>query len=201
MRIKYIVRLIPLASNTIELSTFLLSSYLAIIHLILNHYLLYGLISIVVMSSYAVLINRPALYSTLCYYLVCGYCRIRFLTLNQLMVAFERKQFKSPKELAKLIAKHNSILRLIRRYNVFWSTFFLCFNMCIIPMNLLFLFQILFSNASNILLLILFVSSFVFQFLSHFFLNLMTASVYTEANKSYKVLLKILNYLNVLIAL
>jgi hypothetical protein len=125
------------------------------------------------------------LYSFLFYFMSCYYFKIRFKTLIN---KISRKSKLSVSKLtARIIREHNSICNDIEKYNEFWKSFNFTLTYTLIPINLIFLQQILFDDLilTQIITYILVLIPYMF---SHVMLNLVSASVYINASKSHKFL-------------
>jgi hypothetical protein len=127
------------------------------------------------------------LYSFLFYFIICYYFRLRFKLLNN---NISRNSKLSVAELtAKIIREHNNICNDILKYDKFWKRFYFVVTYTIIPINLMFLQQILFDDI--ILTAILLASMVVIIFIfCHIILNLISAAINTNASKSHKFLFK-----------
>jgi hypothetical protein len=127
------------------------------------------------------------LYSFLFYFIICYYFRLRFKLLNN---NISRDSELSVAELnERIISEHNNICNDVTKYDKFWKKFYFVLTYTIIPINLMFLQQLLFDDL--ILAAILIASMVVIIFLfSHIILNLVSASINTNALKSHKFLFK-----------
>jgi hypothetical protein len=131
----------------------------------------------------------PALY----YFIVCFYCKTIFKSFNnsvKLLFDGKGKTFLKYKTIDQLMKDHNSICLDIKLYNKFWQKYYFSLIYTLIPMNLVLLQLILFEE--QILAMFLgMLSFFMGTIISHLMFNLMTASINSEASKSYKSLLEL----------
>jgi hypothetical protein len=125
------------------------------------------------------------LYSFLFYFIICYYFRLRFKLLNN-NIPRNSKLYVAELN-ARIIREHNNICNDIAKYDKFWRRFYFALTYTIIPINLMFLQQILFDDL--ILTAILMASMAVIIYLfSHIILNLISASINASASKSHKFL-------------
>jgi hypothetical protein len=129
-------------------------------------------------------------FSFLYYFIVCLYCKTIFKSFNNsIKQLFDGKTFLKYKTIDQLMKDHNSICLDIKLYNKFWQKYYFSLTYTLIPINLIFLQLILFEDKILLLLLIL-ISFFLGTICSHLMFNLMTASINSEALKSFNALLE-----------
>jgi hypothetical protein len=131
-------------------------------------------------------------FSFLYYFIVCFYCKTIFKSFNnsiKLLFDGKGKAFLKYKTIDQLIKDHNSICLDIKLCNKFWQKYYFSLTYTLIPTNLILLQLILFEDQ---ILPVFFVCLFCFLYTigSHLMFNLMTASINSEASKSYKSLLE-----------
>jgi hypothetical protein len=169
-------------------------STLAVLFLFFNYsdLIRFGILSafIYLMISYFGL--SISAFSFFYYFIVCFYCKTIFKSFNnfiKLLFDGKSKAFLKYKTVDQLIKDHNSICLDIKLYNKFWQKYYFGLTYTLIPMNLILLHIILFEEQMLFLLCadILF---FLGTIISHFIFNLITASINSEASKSYKSLLQ-----------
>jgi hypothetical protein len=147
------------------------------------------------LSAFIILINcyfwiSVIGFSFLYYFIVCLYCKTIFKSFNNsIKQLFDGKTFLKYKTIDQLIKDHNSICLDIKLYNKFWQKYYFSLTYTLIPINLIFLQLILFEDKILLLLLIL-ISFFLGTICSHLMFNLMTASINSEALKSFNTLLE-----------
>jgi hypothetical protein len=124
------------------------------------------------------------------YFIVCYCVEIRFNSFNKEL--FERKLLFKIRHIEEIIGEHNRICNDIQEYDKFWRKYYFILCYTIIPLNLMFLQQLLFYNLI-ITSVITITSIIIGLILSHIILNLITASVNKNASKSHKYLFKIQN--------
>jgi hypothetical protein len=110
---------------------------------------------------------------------------------NSIKQLFDRKgkAILKYKTIDQLIKDHNSICLDIKLYNKFWQKYYFSLTYTLIPINLLTLQLILFEKHILPLFCGLILSFFV-TFVSHLTINIIIASINSEASKSYKSLLE-----------
>jgi hypothetical protein len=131
-------------------------------------------------------------FSFLYYFIVCFYCKTIFkLFNNSIKQLFDGKgkAFLKYKTIDQLIKDHNSICLDIKLCNKFWQKYYFALTYTLIPMDLVILQLILFEEQILPLFCVT-LSFFLVTIISHLMFNLMTASINSEASKSYKSLLK-----------
>jgi hypothetical protein len=120
------------------------------------------------------------------------YCKTIFKSFNNsIKQLFDRKRkaFLKYKTIDRLIKDHNSICLDIKLYNRFWQKYYFFLTFTLIPVNLLIL-QLLLFEEQIFPLLLTAIPFFFGSIISHLMFNLMTASINSEASKSYKSLLE-----------
>jgi hypothetical protein len=131
-------------------------------------------------------------FSFLYYFIVCFYCKTIFKSFNNSIKQLfdgKGKAFLKYKIIDQIIEDHNSICLDIKLYNKFWQKYYFCLTYTLVPMNLVILQLILFEDHILPLFCAL-ILSFFGSFIFHLMFNLMTASINSEASKSYKSLLE-----------
>ncbi len=131
-------------------------------------------------------------FSFLYYFIICLYCRIIFKSFNSSIKQLfngKRKALLKYKTIDQLIKDHNSICLDIKLYNKFWQKYYFFLTYTLIPFNLIFLQLIIFENQILPLLCVT-ILIFLTTIISHLMFNIMTASINSEASKSYKSLLE-----------
>jgi hypothetical protein len=131
-------------------------------------------------------------FSFLYYFIVCFYCKTILKSFNnsiKLLFDGKGKAFLKYKTIDQLIKNHNSICLDIKIYNKFWQKYYFSLTYTLIPMNLIVLQLMLFEDQILPLFFVCLLS-FLITIGSHLIFNLMTASINSEASKSYKSLLE-----------
>jgi hypothetical protein len=175
--------------------TFTLFTSLTVLFVFFNYS---DLIRFGILSAFIYLINCYFWYSIigfsfLYYFIVCFYCKTIFKSFNnsiKLLFDGKGKAFLKYKTIDQLIKNHNSICLDIKLYNKFWQKYYFSLTYTLIPMNLIVLELILFEEQILPLFIVCLLCFFV-AIVSHLMFNLMTASINSEALKSYKSLLEI----------
>jgi hypothetical protein len=132
------------------------------------------------------------------YFIVCYYCNKRFESFNNYIKQLlnqKSKAFLKYKTFDQLIEDHNRICSEIKLYNKFWQKYYFSLTYTLIPINLLVLQLILFEDLMLPLLWPL-ITLFFGTFSSQMMFNLITASINSEASKSYKALVQIYDQMN-----
>jgi hypothetical protein len=140
-------------------------------------------------------------FSFLYYFIVCFYCKTIFKSFNYSIKQLfdgKGKAFLKYKTIDQLVKDHNSICLDIKLYNKFWQKYYFSLTYTLIPIDLLLLQVILFEEHILPLLLAI-ISFFLVTIGSHLMFNLMTASINSEASKSFKVLLQMYLKINSLL--
>ncbi len=136
-------------------------------------------------------------YSFLYYFIVCYYCKVRFKSFNNYLKSLlngKSNSFLELKTVDKLIEDHNSICLDTNLYNKFWQKYYFALTYTLIPFNLLAL-QLLFENLDLIPFVI--TLSISFETMSSFLMfTTITASINSEALKSYKALNKLFSLMS-----
>ncbi len=144
-------------------------------------------------------LSSVVMFSFLYYFIICFYCKIIFKSFNySIRKYFDGKEFLNHKSIDKLIKDHNSICLDIKLYNKFWQKYYFSLTYTLIPINLLILQLILFEEQILPLLLVS-VLFFLGTIGSHFIFNLMSASINSEALKSFKALIQMYRETNSLL--
>ena len=131
-------------------------------------------------------------FSYLYYFIVCFFCKTIFKSFNnsrKLLFDGKGKAFLKYKTIDQLIEDHNSICLDIKLYNKFWQKYYFSLTYTLIPMNLILLQLMLFEDQIFPLFFVCLLP-FLVTIGSHLMFNLMTASINSEASKSYKSLLE-----------
>jgi hypothetical protein len=126
------------------------------------------------------------------YFIAFFYCKTIFKSFNNSIKQLfdgKGKAFLKYKTIDQLIKDHNSICLDIKLYNKFWQKYYFALTYTLIPMDLVILQLILFEEQILPLFCVT-LSFFLVTIISHLMFNLMTASINSEASKSYKSLLK-----------
>ena len=180
---------------------FLIVLSIFVLYLNLIEILLYGIISgiliLLIVLIGVTMISYPFLY----YYIVCYYFKVCFQEFSlKINSVNNRKLFVKQNNLIELLDFHNSICFKIYKYNQFWCEYYFIVCYTVIPISLL-LIELAFFNNLIFVAQILFQFTALFYLLSLFSLNLITASINSEAKISEKLLYKILfrfnNLLNI----
>jgi hypothetical protein len=132
-------------------------------------------------------------FSFLYYFIVCFYCKTIFKSFNNSIKQLfdgKRKTFLKRKTIDQLIKDHNSICLDIKLYNKFWQKYYFSLTYTLIPINLLLLQLILFEE-QIVALFYAALSFFLTTIISHLMFNLMSASINSEASKSFEALLQV----------
>jgi hypothetical protein len=168
---------------------------LAVLYLFFNYsdLIIFGILSafIYLMNCYFWMSVNG--FSFFYYFIICFYCKIIFKSFNNSIKQLfdgKGKTFLKYKTIDQLIKDHNSICLDIKLYNKFWQKYYFSLTYTLIPINLLILQLILFEDHILPLFFSL-ISCFFGSFMSHLMFNLMTASINSEASKSYKSLLEL----------
>ncbi len=135
------------------------------------------------------------------YFIICFYCKTMFKSFNNSIKQLfdgKGKAFLKFITIDQLTKDHNSICLDIKLYNKFWQKYYLSLAYTLIPINLMGL-QILLFEDQIISVFCITLSFFSVTIISHFMLNLMTASINSEASKSYKSLIEMYLKTNYLI--
>ncbi len=136
-------------------------------------------------------------YSFLYYFIVCYYCKVRFKSFNNCLKSLlngKSNSFLELKTVDKLIEDHNSICLDTNLYNKFWQKYYFALTYTLIPFNLLAL-QLLFENLDLIPFVI--TLSISFETMGSFLMfTTITASINSEALKSYKALNKLFSLMS-----
>jgi hypothetical protein len=177
---------------TLKFAAFLIFfSFIGLVFLVSNtiQSLFFGILNAI---FHGLWMNRAfgvQLYSFLYYFMSCYYFEIRFKILNN---KISRNSKLSVVKLTEIIIReHNNICNDISKYDKFWKSFYFTLTYTIIPINLMFLQQILFDDIVLTAILIYWLGVTVYS-TSHIILNLISASVNKNAMKSHKFLFKFL---------
>jgi hypothetical protein len=133
------------------------------------------------------------LFSFFYYFIVCFYCKTIFESFNnsiKLLFDGKGKPFLKYETIDRLIKDHNSICLDIKLYNKFWQKYYFSLTYTLIPISLL-LMQLLLFEEQILPLFFVTLSSVLLTITSHLMFNLISASINSEASKSFKALLKI----------
>jgi hypothetical protein len=131
----------------------------------------------------------------LCFYIVCFYFSYKTSLYNKRLIRvlndtlFIRK-FVRQVEMKLLIREHNLICRNILTYNNFFSRLYTCMIFIGLPMNVIMLNLLLFTELSQLEIYI-YVFSFVITGTYIFWLGYIMAVVHGEVKKTYKKLCKL----------
>jgi hypothetical protein len=150
----------------------------------------YGILSAIIYFFWASSIAPVITFSILYYLIVCYYCKIRFKSFNDYLNSLRDEKiraFINYKTIDQLIKDHNSICSDIKNYNKFWQKYYIALTYTLIPINLLSLQLLCFED---LLFPVFFstLSCFLGTIISHLMINSITASITSEASKSYKSL-------------
>jgi hypothetical protein len=174
--------------------TFALFTAVAVSFLFFNYsdLIRFGILSAFIYLIDAYFCMNVIAFSLFYYFIVCFYCKTIFKSFNSsIKKLFDRKgkAFLKYKTIDQLIKDHNSICLDIKLYNKFWQKYYFSLTYTLIPINLLTLQLILFEKHILPLFCGLILSFFV-TFVSHLTINIIIASINSEASKSYKSLLE-----------
>jgi hypothetical protein len=117
----------------------------------------------------------------------CYYFEIRFKILNNIIS--RNSKLSVVKLTERIIREHNNICNDILKYDKFWKNFYFVLTYTIIPINLMFLQQLLLDDIVFTGILLYSMLAIVYL-TSHTILNLISASVNKNALKSHKCLFK-----------
>ncbi len=192
-RIKTLKFITQYVIYSILLFEFLLSFAVLFIFFDLSDLLKYGILSSLIYFFNCYIWFPLIGFSSFYYFIVCYYCKTRFKSFNnyiQLLLNEKNTAFLKYKTVDQLINYHNSICSDIKSFNNFWQKYYFSITYTLIPINLLLLQLVLFEE----LLLPLFCVTIIFNFgsmASHLMFNSITASINSEALRTYKSLEKI----------
>jgi len=167
---------------------------LALLFLFFNYldFIKFGLLSTFIFLINSYFWTSVVGFSFLYYFIVCFYCKTIFKSFNnsiQQLFEGKGKAFLKYKTIDQLIKDHNSICLDIKLYNKFWQKYYFSLIYTLIPINLMALQLLLFEN-QILPLFFATISFFVGTIASHLMFNLMTASINSEASKSYNSFLE-----------
>jgi hypothetical protein len=117
----------------------------------------------------------------------CYYFELRFKILNDNIS--RNSKLSVVKLTERIISEHNNICNDILKYDKFWKSFYFVLTYTIIPINLMFLQQLLLDDIVFTGILLYSMLAIVYL-TSHTILNLISASVNKNALKSHKFLFK-----------
>ena len=177
----------------LTLFTICISTYLSVTNLIMNNQLVYGLGVILILPLYVYTTALPYFLFVLCFYTVSNYCQSILKLFNKSLNKQNFSLFVNNRRIESIIANHNTICSEIIGFNRFWSRIYSGLIYTTIPIAQLLLHQLLFTNMNNVILFTLIAGASVLMLLSNFVLNLITASIYNQANHSYKAILNFIN--------
>ena len=160
----------------------------------LYDFLIYGIISSLVIGLLGYAIIPVVFISNTGYYIICEFCRIRFKSLNNSLKRNFKNLMIEYRLIDDLIIEHNNICQQIKDYNRFWSRYYMAITYVSIPGNILLLHQLFFGGSGNVLLQMIFLMAFVSSFVNINTLNLLSAAINREANKSYKNFIQFKNH-------
>jgi hypothetical protein len=191
-KIKAFKYFLNLCVHSILIFVFLTS--LAVLFLFFNYsdLIKFGLLSAFIFFISAYFGMFVIVFSFFYYFIVCFYCKTIFKSFNKsikLLFDGKGKALLKYKTIDQLIKDHNSICLDIKLYNKFWQKYYFSLTYVLIPTNLVMLHITIFEDQ----ILPLFgvtLSFFLGTIGSHLMFNLMTASINSEASKSYKSLLE-----------
>jgi hypothetical protein len=187
-KVKLMKFLIQIALYSIIFAQYLLSIVVTIVFYDLNSIFKCGIVSFILFNAMIYSTVPILLYSFLYYFTVSYYCRMSFRLYNEsLRIKSSGKSVTNYSIFIEMLEKHNSIINAIDSYNKFWKIYYFAIPYTLIPLNLMLLQQILFEDL-NIFNYLSYSSTSIGCLGLHLTLNLITASVYKESAKSYKLL-------------
>jgi len=138
-----------------------------------------------VMSIYHICFDS---FNTITYfYIICYYFQMRTIRLNmKIMKSIARNnEVRYRTEFHKLLHEHNIICSQLSKFNQFWQKYYLSLIITIMPINLLFLISILFTEL-EMFAFITYISSvfytWVFIFFISYFVSKVSKAVYLSRN-------------------
>jgi hypothetical protein len=152
----------------------------------------FGIFSAFIYLTVCYSLSTVIIFSFLYYFIVCFYCKTIFKSFNNSLKKLfdgKGKAFLKYKTIDQLIKDHNNICLDIKLYNKFWQKYYFSSTYTLIPTNLLIL-QLLLFEKQIFPLFFATLSFFLITICSHLMFNLMTATINSEASKSYKSLLE-----------
>jgi hypothetical protein len=193
---KFFVYISAYSINIFDLLTALAVSYL---FFNTSDLIRFGIFSAFIFFITGYCMSIVIIFCFLYYFIICFYCKTMFKSFNySVRKYFDGKAFLKYKTIDKLIKDHNSICLDIKLYNKFWQKYYFSLTYTLIPINLLMLQLILFEE--QILPLLFALISFLLGTIgSHFIINLMSASINSEASKLFEALLQMYRKTNSLL--
>ena len=147
--------------------------------------LTYGLLSAIIISTWTYISSTITLYQFLYFYILCTYLKIKIKNINE-----TSNRIKGNKRFSKvqnILHSYDVVYREINEYNTtYWSKFiFIVWSIfgAIIAQNM---FMVIFMKINILIRLLLCYSTFLILILFNF-IFLISCSLNTEANKSYKI--------------
>ena len=146
----------------------------------------YGLPNAVLLMIWAHYLFQVLLYQMVYIHFVCIYLKLRIEDLNQKMILFNERKFKSFLTLDTILKSLNSLYNEINEYNIsFFSKFYLLFWLTIGSITILLLFILFFVSMALVIKVIIFYCLMVLMSL-FLFVIFTASSVNSMAFKSYK---------------
>jgi len=188
-KVKILLKIIKIFIKSIEILLMMTAIIASILFFDSTDILIFGIMSSSKLCAFVYSVFIIISYSFLYYFIVCYYCKMRFMSFNRdIFELISNKVLFTSKTVTQLIDELNLICNDIILHNKFWKKYLFIITYTLIPINLMILHQIFFEHLMigiRIISLLFMIATFVSQYL----LNYMTASINIEASKSYKYLL------------